>query len=333
MFIVFAPTEILPMDVCISFFQVIPQCLGFYPPNDHGHRQRGRCIQHVGHSDSVNLGESGASSIFTWVKDDLASFALPAQSGIWKERLTLWLWSCVTRKILAQCSLRTSQSHLSLFLHVRLHVLCNLGTSFPIPNSSDYYESISKAKWTVFSFLCACSIAPFSLFILYYRYAGKLLNLSNPSVNIGFCIQFFHYMGDSNGVVREIVSSQRIMLAGGNMVFMTLITAFLDAAPLWFMSFVSTHIKPSYEFCCRMELLPASVHRIDFRRLESCASWASLRLAWHWFHLRFQCSSRARDTFLEFHIFWINMINSFRSSAIVELRPFFSPLLFLNCCW
>ena len=48
-----SPTVILPMDVRIYVFQVVPQGLVFHPEilRDFGHQERGRRMQMVGHSD------------------------------------------------------------------------------------------------------------------------------------------------------------------------------------------------------------------------------------------------------------------------------------------
>ena len=66
------------------------------------------------------------------------------------------------------------------------------------------HESISGARWTVFSFLCGCSIASFSLFILFSRYAGKLLNLSNPLSTTAFASSFFITWGIRMGLCARL---------------------------------------------------------------------------------------------------------------------------------
>ena len=66
----------------------------------------------------------------------------------------LWLRSCVPRKILAQQTQRTSQSHPSLRLHVRQHGLCIFETCFPIPNSKEDQVHKSTKMNRLSFFLC-----------------------------------------------------------------------------------------------------------------------------------------------------------------------------------
>ena len=68
-------------------------------------------------------------------------------------------------------------------------------------------------------------------------------------------------MKEKNGLVYMIVMSHRFKSPVSNMVYMTLFTAFLEYGTFVIHELLLYPRELSYEFCRRMELLPADVHR------------------------------------------------------------------------